>query len=97
MRNNQGRWPRRRWWSDQVRRRPRAEGLSGRVLAIIEELELRQLALIRARALGGCCRSCGGPISARRLRTVDGAVLCTACALLARRSRTLLEPLARRN
>jgi len=92
---------RRRWWS-RVRGRPLGEGIAGRVQAMIDELELRQLELLRAnrrlaRGQDGTCRSCGRPISPRRLELVQGAVLCAACALIARQSRDLLDPLARRN
>lgn len=96
-----GRRLRRRWWVPPARLAQEG-GLGRRVQALLEELERRQHYLDeQRRRLGipghGFCRACGRPISARRLDLVEGAVLCAACALVARRSRNLLEPLARRN
>lgn len=96
-----GRRLRRRWWVAPAR--PALDdGFRRRVQALLEELERRQQDLdeLRRRLASrghGFCRACGRPISARRLRAVEGAVLCAVCALIARRSRSLLEPLARRN
>jgi RNA polymerase-binding transcription factor DksA len=96
-----GRRLRRRWWVSAARP-SQEDGLGRRVQALLEELERRQqdvdeLCRRLASPGHGFCRACGRPISARRLELVEGAVLCAACALVARRSRNLLEPLARRN
>ncbi len=94
----------RRWWPKGARFLSEdGAGISRRVQLLIEDLEERQLELLRQRRrMGrdgeGVCQSCGRPISARRMKLLDGdAVLCAACALVARRTRALLDPLARRN